>query len=142
MGADAVLLIAAILERPQSSRGSTSSPTISVMAVLVEVHDEGELEQRARHRLLELVGVNQRDLHTFEVDRRRAAGSRATSPPGVLKIAESGVESAADVAALAAAGSTRSSSVKRCFARLIAPPPSVSSWAGPSHVGEDLRHHE
>ena len=48
--------------------------------------------------------MNQRDLHSFEVDRRRAVRVAGHVPAGVLKIAESGVETAADVAALAAAG--------------------------------------
>ena len=52
----------------------------------------------------QLVGVNQRDLHTFEVDRERAARLAGQIPAGVVKIAESGVASAADVAALATAG--------------------------------------
>ena len=74
------------------------------MAALVEVHDEDELE-RALEIGATLVGVNQRDLHSFEVDRARAEARRARHvPAGVLKIAESGVESAADVAALAQAG--------------------------------------
>jgi indole-3-glycerol phosphate synthase len=48
--------------------------------------------------------VNQRDLHSFEVDRERAARLAAAIPPGVLKVAESGIESPAEVAALAQAG--------------------------------------
>jgi len=73
------------------------------LAALVEVHDEDELEV-ALGIGAGLVGVNQRDLHTFEVDRTRAARVAREVPRGVVKIAESGVESARDVAALARAG--------------------------------------
>jgi indole-3-glycerol phosphate synthase len=73
------------------------------MAALVEVHDEDELEV-ALGIGAGLVGVNQRDLHTFEVDRARAKRVARHVPQGVVKIAESGVESAGDVAALARAG--------------------------------------
>ena len=102
MGADAVLLIVALLEPPELEELVRIAGELG-MAALVEVHDEDELE----HALAldtKLIGVNQRDLHTFEVDRKRAVRLGRLVPDGVLKIAESGVESAGDVAALARAG--------------------------------------
>jgi len=102
MGADAVLLIVAMLEPPELEELARIAGELG-MAALVEVHDEDELE-RALAINVSLVGVNQRDLHTFEVDRERAVRVGGQVPDGVLKIAESGVESAADVAALADAG--------------------------------------
>ncbi len=102
MGADAVLLIVAVLERPELAELHMLAVELG-MAVLVEVHDEAELE-RAVGIGAQLVGVNQRDLHTFEVDRERAARLARQIPAGVVKIAESGVASAADVAALARLG--------------------------------------
>src|SRR5664280_904240 len=73
------------------------------LAALVEVHDETEL-----HRALDagaaLVGVNQRDLRTFEVDRQRALSLGAAIPAGVLAVAESGIRDVGDVARLAEAG--------------------------------------
>lgn len=102
MGADAVLLIVAMLAPEELAELHHLAVALG-MAALVEVHDEHELEQ-ALETGTGLVGVNQRDLHSFEVDRERAARVARHVPAGVLKIAESGVESAADVAALARAG--------------------------------------
>ena len=102
MGADAVLLIVALLDDGELAELHQIAGGLD-MAALVEVHDEDELE-RALGIGATLVGVNQRDLHSFEVDRTRAERVARHVPGGVLKIAESGVESAADVAALARAG--------------------------------------
>jgi indole-3-glycerol phosphate synthase len=102
MGADAVLLIVALLDRGELAELSVLARDLA-MAALVEVHDEDELEV-ALGIGAGLVGVNQRDLHTFELDRSRAARVARQIPGGVVKIAESGVESAGDVAALARAG--------------------------------------
>jgi indole-3-glycerol phosphate synthase len=73
------------------------------MAALVEVHDEGEL-QRALDAGAKLVGVNQRDLRTFDVDRARAERLAEVMPPGVVKVAESGIRDVDDVSRLAASG--------------------------------------
>ncbi len=102
MGADAVLLIVALLDDEELAGLHRIAGELG-MAAVVEVHDEVELE-RALETGATLVGVNQRDLHTFEVDRARAMRVARQVPAGVLKIAESGVESAGDVAALARAG--------------------------------------
>jgi indole-3-glycerol phosphate synthase len=102
MGADAVLLIVALLDDAELAELREIAVDLA-MAVLVEVHDEHELE-RALGTGASLVGVNQRDLHSFELDRARAERVARHVPAGVLKIAESGVESVADVAALARAG--------------------------------------
>jgi indole-3-glycerol phosphate synthase len=102
MGADAVLLIVALLDRSELAELYAVARNLA-MAALVEVHDEDELEV-ALGIGAGLVGVNQRDLHTFEVDRARAKRVARHVPQGVVKIAESGVESAGDVAALARAG--------------------------------------
>jgi len=102
MGADAVLLIVALLDHGELAELYEIAGDLD-MAALVEVHDEDELEV-ALGIGAGLVGVNQRDLHTFEVDRGRAARVAHNVPAGVLKVAESGVSSAGDVAALAEAG--------------------------------------
>src|SRR3546814_17233935 len=70
---------------------------------LVEIHDEAELE-RALAVDSELIGVNQRDLVTFEVDDDRARRVGAAMPASVVRVAESGIRGPADAAALAAAG--------------------------------------
>ena len=71
--------------------------------MLVEVHDEAELE-RALAAGADLIGVNQRDLVTFEVDTERAVRMAPLIPAGVVRVAESGIRDAADAAAFAAAG--------------------------------------
>jgi len=102
MGADAVLLIVAALTAPELSAFRQLANELD-MAALVEVHDEDEL-QRALDAGAKLVGVNQRDLRTFEVDPARAERLAEVMPPGVVKVAESGIRDAADVSRLAACG--------------------------------------
>jgi indole-3-glycerol phosphate synthase len=95
MGADAVLLIVAVLG--DSGLGALIGYAASVgLAALVEVHDEAELE-RALAAGAEIVGVNQRDLRTFEIDRTLAARLTARVPEGIVTVAESGIRSADDV---------------------------------------------
>lgn len=102
MGADAVLLIVAALSMEELERLHALSNEMG-MDALVEVHDERELEQ-ALAVGANLVGVNQRDLHTFEVDTGRAVRLGKTMPPDVLAVAESGIRGAQDVSVLAEAG--------------------------------------
>jgi len=104
MGADAVLLIVAALD--DTELGSLLSLARELgLAPLVEVHDEPELD-RALAAGADLVGVNQRDLRTFEVDRERALRMGGRMPDGVVAVAESGIRNAADVVRLADAGFT------------------------------------
>ncbi len=102
MGADCVLLIAAALE-PGELIGFHALATEIGLDVLVEIHDEPELEV-ALAAGATLVGVNQRDLVTFRVDHERALRLAGVMPPGVVRVAESGVRGAEDAAALYAAG--------------------------------------
>ena len=102
MGADCVLLIAAALDDDELARFHRLATDIGLDA-LVEVHDEPELE-RALAVGATLVGVNQRDLVTFEVDHERAARMAAAFPAGVVSVAESGVRGPADAATLRTAG--------------------------------------
>jgi indole-3-glycerol phosphate synthase len=102
MGADAVLLIAAALDDAELADLHALARDLE-LEVLVEVHDERELD-RVLAVGATLVGVNQRDLVTFEVDQGRALRMGERMPDDVVRVAESGVRSADDVAALAAAG--------------------------------------
>ncbi len=102
MGADAVLLIAAALDDDELRRCASLSEELG-LAALVEVHDEVELA-RALAAGSRLVGVNQRDLRTFEVDRARARALAARIPPGVVAVAESGIRNADDARRLAESG--------------------------------------
>ena len=76
----------------------------AALDALVETHDEAEVERAVRHTRGDLIGVNQRDLVTFEVDQARAVRVAAAIPSGVVKVAESGVRGVDDATALAAAG--------------------------------------
>jgi indole-3-glycerol phosphate synthase len=102
MGADAVLLIVAALVDAELVRLRALAADLG-LAALVEVHDEAELD-RALAAGADLVGVNQRDLFTFEVDRHRAARLAPRIPDEVVTVAESGVRDVADASRLAGAG--------------------------------------
>jgi indole-3-glycerol phosphate synthase len=102
MGADAVLLIAAALDDAELADLHALAVDVGLDA-LVEVHDEPELD-RALAVGATLVGVNQRDLLTFQVDTARAARMAAAMPAGVLAVAESGIRGGEDARRLADAG--------------------------------------
>jgi indole-3-glycerol phosphate synthase len=102
MGADAVLLIVAALDALELVEFVDLATELHLDA-LVEVHDEPELEQ-ALEAGATLIGVNQRDLNTFEVDTDRAERMAKAIPAGTVKVAESGIRDAADVERLAVAG--------------------------------------
>ena len=102
MGADAVLLIAAALDDAELLAFSALARELG-LDVLVEIHDEPELE-RALNADADLVGVNQRDLLTFEVDQQRAVRIAPQMPAGVVRVAESGIRGPDDARTLSAAG--------------------------------------
>ena len=102
IGADAVLLIVAALSDDELGRFLALAADVGLDA-LVEVHDEAEAG-RALAVGATLVGVNQRDLATFEVDTDRAVRVASAIPDDVVKMAESGIRGPGDAARLAAAG--------------------------------------
>lgn len=102
IGADAVLLIVAALSDDELGRFLALAADVGLDA-LVEVHDEAEAG-RALAVGATVVGVNQRDLATFEVDTDRAVRVASAIPDGVVKVAESGIRGPGDAARLAAAG--------------------------------------
>jgi indole-3-glycerol phosphate synthase len=102
MGADCVLLIAAALSQPELLAFHQLAVEIG-LDVLVETHDESEVE-RALLVGATMIGVNQRDLVTFQVDHERAVRMASEIPNGVVKIAESGVRDADDAQSLRNAG--------------------------------------
>jgi indole-3-glycerol phosphate synthase len=101
-GADAILLIAAILSERQL-RDFRELAERYRMAALVEVHDEEELGPAVASGA-RLIGVNNRNLHTFEVKLETALRLAEKIPAGVVRVAESGLHSSADVEQLRAAG--------------------------------------
>lgn len=102
MGADCVLLIAAA-HRSCVLGDLHALATELGLDVLVEIHDEDELEV-ALEADATLIGVNQRDLVTFEVDHERAVRVAGSIPDHVVRVAESGVRNRADARALRQAG--------------------------------------
>lgn len=102
MGADCVLLIVAALSDAELVRLCHLARDLD-LDVLVEVHDEAELDL-ALAAGADLVGVNQRDLVTFEVDTERAVRLAALLPGEVVRVAESGITGPADAATLRGAG--------------------------------------
>jgi indole-3-glycerol phosphate synthase len=102
MGADAVLLIVAALSPGQLSELIGLAANVGLDA-LVEVHDEAEAVA-ALAAGATLVGVNQRDLVTFEVDPARAERVARALPAGVTRVAESGIRHGEDARRVADAG--------------------------------------
>lgn len=105
-GADAVLLIVAAF--PATGRAdalaSLRSRALALgLDVLVEVHDEAELDL-ALASGADLVGVNNRDLRSFDVDLATTERVAARAPAGVVLVAESGIDTPADVERLEACG--------------------------------------
>jgi indole-3-glycerol phosphate synthase len=100
--ADAVLLIVAVLDDEALAALHGLAQALG-MAALVEVHDEDEL-QRALAIEPCVIGVNNRDLHTFQVDLGTTARLRSRIPDEIVLVSESGVHTPADVAQLADMG--------------------------------------
>lgn len=103
IGADAVLLIARVLDDAQLRDYLAVARGGLGLAALVEVHDERELE-RALAAGATLVGVNNRNLDTFETSLETCLRIKRAIPAEVITVAESGIESRADVERLEAAG--------------------------------------
>lgn len=101
-GADAILLIVAMLDNATLRELATVARDYG-LAALVEVHNEAETE-RALAAGATIVGINNRDLHSFRVDLATTERVAPLIPDGVLVVGESGIGSAADVRRLAAAG--------------------------------------
>jgi indole-3-glycerol phosphate synthase len=101
-GADAILLIAALLDESTMRRFRELAAHYG-MAALVEVHDQAELD-RALGSGAEIVGVNNRNLHTFEVTLETSLRLSEKIPAGIVKVSESGIHSSADVKRLNAVG--------------------------------------
>lgn len=100
--ADAILLIVAALSQSDLVVFSRTARAHG-LDVLCEVHDSDELH-RALDTGFDLIGVNSRDLHTFTVDLETAVGLAEEIPANVVRVAESGIHTSADVARLRAAG--------------------------------------
>jgi indole-3-glycerol phosphate synthase len=103
-GADAILLIAAILTEKEM-RDFRESAAQYGMAALVEVHSRRELDAAVAAGS-EIVGVNNRDLTTFAVTLETSLRLAEHMPAGVVRVSESGIHEAGDIAVLRGAGYT------------------------------------
>jgi indole-3-glycerol phosphate synthase len=101
-GADAVLLIVAALSQAELKKLARTAGEYN-LDVLCEVHDEAEL-QRAVDAGCNLIGVNNRDLKTFQVDLETSFRLAEMIPGSALPVAESGIHSGTDINRLRAAG--------------------------------------
>jgi indole-3-glycerol phosphate synthase len=101
-GADAILLIAAILGE-REIREFREAAARYRMAALVEVHDRRELDAAVAAGS-DLIGVNNRDLGTFEVTLETSLRLAEFLPPGAVRVSESGIHDAGHIAQLRAAG--------------------------------------
>jgi indole-3-glycerol phosphate synthase len=102
MGADAILLIAACLNDAQM-RDMEAIAMGMDMSVLVEVHDQSELE-RALQLKTPLIGINNRNLQTFEVSLDTTLSLRSLVPANRILVTESGIHTRDDVLRMGAAG--------------------------------------
>ena len=102
MGADAVLLIASCLDDAQMADFEAMAHALD-MAVLVEVHDQAELERALRLKT-PLIGINNRNLKTFEVSLDTTLELRERVPSDRIVVTESGIQTRQDVLRMGAAG--------------------------------------
>ena len=102
MGADCILLIAAVLDDAELAEFEATAQALG-MAVLVEVHDAHELD-RALRLATPLVGINNRDLRSFEVSLDTTLALLPRVPAGRIVVSESGIHAPADVERLRGAG--------------------------------------
>jgi indole-3-glycerol phosphate synthase len=102
LGADAVLLIARALEDAELARLAEGAKRRG-LATVVEAHDADEV-RRAAAVAPDVLGVNARDLATFETNLASLEALASAIPAGPVRLAESGIRSREDVARLSAAG--------------------------------------
>ena len=103
IGADAILIIVAALEDAMM-RDIEAAAVERGMDVLVEVHDEAELDRALSQLNSRLIGVNNRDLRSFETDLGVTERLAKLVPPGTLLVGESGIANHADCQRLAQSG--------------------------------------
>jgi indole-3-glycerol phosphate synthase len=124
-GADAVLLIAAALSDAELAHLSTFARDYA-LDVLCEVHTREEA-QRIRHIGCSLVGVNNRDLRTFDVRLETSLELAAELPPDAVLVAESGINNPADYVRLRTAG-YRAFLIGEAFMRQPEPGLALAAW--------------
>ncbi|MDR0539073.1 MAG: indole-3-glycerol phosphate synthase TrpC [Spirochaetaceae bacterium] len=102
LGASAVLLICALLDTPVLAECIQCAASLGLSA-LVEAHTEDEVHSALKAGA-RIIGVNNRNLKTFDVDRGISLRMRRLVPPGILFVSESGIQNAGDISELSRAG--------------------------------------
>lgn len=135
LGADCILLIMAALSDAQARELETTAFDLG-MDVLIEVHDLEELERAKTHLKSELVGVNNRNLKTLDVDLATTEACAAALPKASLTVSESGLGSPDDLARMARAGCNsfligeslmRQDDVEAAVRALLSPAPAMAA---------------
>ena len=103
MGADAILIIVAALEDTQMAEIEQAALAEN-LDILIEVHDNAEMERALAHLKSKLIGVNNRNLKTFDVDLGTTARLASMVPDDVLLVCESGIATHADCLEIAQTG--------------------------------------
>ena len=98
IGADAILLIAACLEKHEIETFLKISDSINIECI-VEVHNEEDVE-KIRNLKIDIIGINNRNLKTFEVNLETSFRLKKLLPPGILTVSESGISSIEDIRSL------------------------------------------
>ncbi len=101
IGADAILLIAACLSPGETKKLSAAAHSLGLQ-VLLEIHDENELDHFCEN--IDVIGVNNRDLKTFQTSVENSRKILPLLPKGIAKISESGISDPKDAAGLLLAG--------------------------------------
>ncbi len=133
IGADAILLIVAAVPDDALLRDLHDLAGDLGLAALVEAHDEAELE-RALDLGAQIVGVNARNLATFDEDLARVARLAATIPPDVIAVAESAIRAPADAAQMASVGFD-AVLVGEALVRAEDPATLVTAFGAPARTG-------
>ncbi|WP_334077120.1 indole-3-glycerol phosphate synthase TrpC [Paenibacillus sanfengchensis] len=130
MGADAVLLIAAILTDDQLGSYSALAQALG-LDVLLEVHDQAELERALEFGSTTLIGINNRNLRTFETSLETTSALSAQVPANITLISESGIRTREDIAFLMRSGGARGVLIGETFMRQERVDEAVCELLGP-----------
>lgn len=135
LGADCILLIMAALSDDQAKELESAAFELG-MDALIEVHDLDELERAKTHLKSQLVGVNNRNLKTLDVDLATTEACAAALPSDSVTVSESGLGSPEDLARMARAGChsfligeslMRQTDVEAAVRALLAPAPAMAA---------------